>query len=93
MSFNSVPTADELLADGLVRAVMRADHVEPQELKTLLSDVAGRLARRREIERKAAEYFFATPRLEWRPERAGVNAPALPFPGPIANACVGELCC
>ena len=93
MSINSVPTADELLADGLVRAVMRADHVEPQELRTLLSNVASRLARRRDIERRAAQHFFATPRLEWRPERSGVNAPALPFPTPIANACVDGLCC
>lgn len=93
MSFNSVSTADELLADGLVRAVMRADHVQPDELKTLLETVANRLARRREIERKAAQLFYAAPRLEWRPEPNRANAPALPFPTPRAGACVAGLPC
>ena len=29
MSLSPLQTVDELLADGLVQAVMRADHVEP----------------------------------------------------------------
>ena len=36
------PTIDELLADSLIQAVMRADHVEPQALKSLLKRAAGR---------------------------------------------------
>ena len=53
MSFSRAPTVDELLADGLVQAVMQADHVEPNELRTLLSGVARRIARRRPLWRGA----------------------------------------
>lgn len=35
---------DELLSDGLVRAVMRADHVEPEELRSLANAASIRLA-------------------------------------------------
>ncbi len=38
------PSVDELLADSLIQAVMRADHVEPQALRALLKGAAGRLA-------------------------------------------------
>jgi hypothetical protein len=34
------PTLEELLSDSIVRAVMRADTVDPQELCALLSKVA-----------------------------------------------------
>ncbi len=68
MSLSHAPTVDELLADGLVQAVMQADRVEPAELRTLLSGVADRIARGRQSEPKALR-FFATPRLERRPDR------------------------
>ncbi len=92
MSLNHVPTVDELLADGLVQAVMQADRVEPAELRTLLSGVAGRIARRRRSERRALR-FFATPRLEWRPNAEGANAAPRALPPPVAKACGAGLCC
>jgi hypothetical protein len=91
MSFSRAPTIDELLADGLVQAVMRADHVEPRQLKTLLNDIAGRIARRRESEWQAARPF-AVPRLEWRPDADGANALARALPAPVENACGAGLC-
>ena len=92
MSFSHAPTVDELLADGLVQAVMQADHVEPTELRTLLSGVARRIARRREGERKAAR-FFATPRLEWRTNSSDASALARVLPLPVADPCGARLCC
>jgi len=92
MSLNHLPSVDELLADGLIQAVMQADHVEPAELRTLLSGVAGRIARRRQSERKALR-FFATPRLEWRPSVVESNRLAPALPPPIAEICSAGLCC
>ncbi len=43
MSLNYRPTIDELLADSSIRTVMRADHVEPHALRSLLHGVAGRI--------------------------------------------------
>jgi hypothetical protein len=37
MSLHKGPTIDDLLADSLIRVVMRADHVEPEALKALLN--------------------------------------------------------
>jgi hypothetical protein len=92
MSLNHIPTVDELLADGLVQAVMQADRVEPSQLRTLLGGVADRIARRRQSEQKALR-FFATPRLAWRPGAGGADALAGVFPAPVAAACVAGLCC
>ena len=50
MSLSLTPSLDELLDDGLIQAVMRADHVEPAELRTQLGGVAARIARRRQSE-------------------------------------------
>ena len=44
MAYRSAETIDDLLADSLIQKVMRADHVEPQMLKTLLDKTARRLA-------------------------------------------------
>jgi hypothetical protein len=38
------PTLEQLLADSLIRAVMRADHVEPEALKSLMERIADRVA-------------------------------------------------
>jgi hypothetical protein len=57
MSLNQGPTIDDLLADSLIRTVMRADHVEPQALRALLGGAAGRLAARR---RRAATVFVSS---------------------------------
>jgi hypothetical protein len=92
MSLNHAPTVDELLADGLVQAVMQADQVEPAALRTMLDGVAGRIARRRQIEHKALR-FFATQRLEWRPSVGGANALTRALPAPVAEVCGAGLCC
>ena len=50
---------DELLADLLIRAVMRADQVEPQALRALLNGVASRIAagrRERAAERSGVAF-------------------------------------
>jgi hypothetical protein len=92
MSLNSVSTVDELLADGLVQSVMRADHVEPGELKTMLNGVAARIAHGRQNERKGLR-FFAAPRLERRPDAGGANALTRALPAPLAELCAAGLCC
>ena len=92
MSLSHAPTVDELLADGLVQAVMQADHVESAALRTMLDGVAGRIAYRRQIERKALR-FFATQRLEWRPDGGGANALTRALPAPAAVVCGAGLCC
>jgi hypothetical protein len=92
MPINHLSSVDELLADGLIQAVMQADHVEPAELRTLLSGVVARIARRRQNERKALR-FFATPRLEWRPSVGDANRLPLAPPPPIAEGCSAGLCC
>jgi hypothetical protein len=92
MSFSHAPTIDELLADGMIQAVMQADRVEPAELRTMLSGVADRIARRRQTEWKALR-FFATPRLERRPDAESANARGRAFPAPVADACGAGLCC
>ena len=60
MSLNHRPTIDDLLADSLVQTVMRADHVEPQALKTLLNGVASRIARRPEGSQRPAVLFLSS---------------------------------
>ena len=44
MAYRSAQTVDDLLADALIQKVMRADHVEPQALKSLLTGTARRIA-------------------------------------------------
>jgi N-acetylmuramic acid 6-phosphate (MurNAc-6-P) etherase len=39
---------DDLLADSMVQAMMRADRVEPDALRTLMKNVSGRIARARD---------------------------------------------
>ena len=43
MSLRHSPTIDDLMADSIIQAVMRADHVEPQALKSLLNGAALRV--------------------------------------------------
>ena len=47
MAYRTAQTIDDLLADPLIQTVMRADHVEPKALKTLLDGTARRLADQR----------------------------------------------
>jgi hypothetical protein len=44
MAYRTAQTIDDLLADPLIQTVMRADHVEPQALKTLLTGTARRIS-------------------------------------------------
>jgi hypothetical protein len=41
---------DELLADSLVQAMMRADHVEPNALRSLMDSVSGRISTARDLD-------------------------------------------
>jgi hypothetical protein len=43
----SEPTLDEVLSDPLVQDVMASDGVDPAELETALSEIAGDIRRRR----------------------------------------------
>jgi hypothetical protein len=87
------PTIDELLADGLIQAVMRADQVDPHALRTLLGGVADRVAARRDGAPQPAGPSFAPPHLEWRPHSGRADAPARARPAAIAEACGPALCC
>ena len=44
MAYRTAQTIDDLLADPLIQTVMRADHVEPQALLTLLTGTARRIS-------------------------------------------------
>jgi hypothetical protein len=93
MSPRHAPTIDELLADGLIQAVMRADQVDPGALRTLLGGVATRIAARRDSAAKLAGTTFAPPRIEWRRPSGRTDAPARARPAPIAGVCGPALCC
>jgi hypothetical protein len=43
MSLSHAQTIDDLLSDSLIQTVMRADHVEPEALKSMLTATAHRL--------------------------------------------------
>ena len=86
MSLRHSPTIDELLGDSLVQAVMRADNVEPQALRTLLTDAAFRIAARR-VERRSQRGLSAKPPIDGRPAYRGANAPMRVRP------CGSALCC
>lgn len=43
MPLRPTPTFDDLIGDSLIRAVMQADRVEPEALRTLLAGAAARL--------------------------------------------------
>jgi hypothetical protein len=58
MSLRS-PTVDDLMADSLIQAVMRADRVEPQALKSLLNSAALRIGSARR--RRALTVFVGSP--------------------------------
>jgi len=77
MSKSARPTIDELLEDQLVQAVMRADRVEPGELRTMLVCAAGRIAATRPPEPEAQPRRLA---LSSRPRR------------PVAERCGAALC-
>ena len=91
MSLRHSPTIDELLGDSLVQAVMRADNVEPQALRTLLAGAAFRLAARRE--QRSASGLLAKPPIDRRAASRGATAPARVRPASPAGPCESALCC
>jgi hypothetical protein len=93
MSLSYAPTVDELLADGLIQVVMQADHVESNELRTLLNGAAGRIARRRESVTRPAETLLAWPSVDRRPTSGRATAPARVRPALLADPCGSALCC
>lgn len=93
MLLRHAPTVDELLADGLIQAVMRADRVDPRALKTMLGGVASRIVARREAAPKRFGSVFAVPRLTWRPNAGDADGAPLALPAPIADACGAAMCC
>ncbi len=92
MSLRHSPTIDELLGDSLVQAVMRADNVEPQALRTLLADAAFRVAAVR-VEQRSPSGLLAKPPIDGRPASRGANAPKRVQPAPLADPCGSALCC
>ena len=91
MTLRQDPTLEELLGDPLIQAAMRADHVDPAALRTLLGAAAGRVAASRA--REPARTVAAKPPIDWRatPWRAG--APARLPSQPLADACGAAFCC
>ena len=82
------PTIDELLGDSLVQAVMRADNVEPQALRMVLTDAANRVAAARpEREPGSAKGAFA------KPGSRGPIAPMRVRPQSPWNPCGRARCC
>jgi hypothetical protein len=65
------PTIEQLLADSLIRAVMRADRVEPQALKSLMERAADRIALGTREHKAGRGAFFVNSAFD----RAGVFAP------------------
>jgi hypothetical protein len=93
MSLRHGPTVDELLGDSLIQAVMLADHVEPQALRTLLADTAVRIAdARAEREPRSANLLFGRAPIDRRPAPRAMGAPRV-RPTPPADPCGSALCC
>ena len=94
MLLRDSPTIDELLADSLVQAVMRADSVDPRALRTLLTDAADRVACAR-LERKPRlrTGLFANPRIARRAIVQGANGSARVRPQLLADRCGSAFCC
>ena len=87
------PTLDELLGDSLIQAVMRADNVEPQALRTLLVETAGRIADRCDGERKSARVSFSRPPIDRRASLRGLETPPRVRPAHPVGPCGSALCC
>ncbi len=87
------PTIDELLGDSLIQAVMRADNVEPQALRSLLAGAAERIAVGREGELRPTSALFAKPPIDRRATPRAANGPMRPRPALPADPCGWTLCC
>jgi hypothetical protein len=92
MSERVSPAIEELLEDSLVRAVMRADNVEPQALRTLLTDAALRVVVAR-IELKPGSELLTKPPIDRRTAPRAVSSPQRVRPTSAAEPCWLALCC
>jgi hypothetical protein len=94
MSFRD-DTIDGLLADSLIQTVMRADHVEPEALKALLTGAASRIAAGRdEPTAQRAAVLVAGPPSERRAAVRATNGPSPRRAAAVANkGCGTALCC
>jgi len=94
MSFRD-DTIDGLLADSLIQTVMRADHVEPEALKALLTAAVSRIAAGQdERATQRAAVLVAGPPSERRATARATNAPAPRRATAVPNkGCGTALCC
>ena len=84
------PTLDELLGDSLIQAVMRADRVEPGEIRTLFASLAERGGARARAQLGPANVGFARPPIDRRaPPRAATPSRASPLEARCGSALCG----
>jgi hypothetical protein len=94
MSLSYSPKIDDLLADSLIQTVMRADHVEPQQLKTLLDGVASRIGGPERALQRPAAVFVGSGNHGWTPSRSGNAGPAAGKARRVRDTGYGSaLCC
>ena len=82
MSLRHSPTVDDLMADSLIQAVMRADRVEPQALKSLLNSAALRIGAGR---RRRALTVFVRSAIDRRKTPRGGGCAARRRPDALAS--------
>jgi hypothetical protein len=92
MSLRHSPTVDELLGDSLVQAVMRADNVEPQALRTLLTEIAARVAGA-PVDQRPMNGLMTRPPIDRRPTSRGATSPARVRSAALADPCGSAFCC
>ena len=83
-------TIDDLLGDSLIQAVMRADRVDPQALRTLLAGAATRVAR---SGRRSTSALASGPPIDRRLTPRGANGPSRARPALLDDPCGSALCC
>jgi hypothetical protein len=94
MSLSYSPTIDDLLADSLIQTVMRADHVEPQELQTLLHGVANRIGGRERALQRPPAVFVSSANHSRTPSPSWNAVPAARRSGRVRHMGSGSaLCC
>lgn len=94
MSLSYNPTIDDLLADSLIQTVMRADHVEPQALETLLHGVASRIGGRERALQRPGAVFVSSASDRRTPSRSWNAGPTDRRAGRVRHTGSGlALCC
>ena len=94
MSLSYNPTIDDLLADSLIQTVMRADHVEPLTLKTMLYGVASQIGGPERALRRPAAVFVSSANHGRTPSRSWNAGPTARRSGRVRYTGSGTaLCC